>query len=154
MPAPHRLMTAAVPSGSCTGTDGSHVKCSGLVAERRTSWVTSWPASRSRLTRGRPRNPEPPATTICMTSFSVDGDNIHHEDQSLPGFDPLSAALAVAEVGRNHQQPAGALLHTDQALIPALDDAGPAEWLHRERLGPTVPRSVELLLRGPGDADI
>ena len=59
---------------------------------------------------------------------------------------------AVAEVRRDDEQPAAALAHAGDALIPAGDDHLRAE-LELERVA-AVPRGVELLAVGERDADV
>src|SRR4051794_24316702 len=79
---------------------------------------------------GTPRNRSgcgPPALVLRLLE-------VHHEDERLVRADRAARALrAVAEVRRDHQQPAAADLHPGDALVPALDDLPLAER-ERERL--------------------
>ena len=74
----------------------------------------------------------------------VDPLQVDDEDERLAGTDLRARALvAVGEVRRDDEQPAAALLHPRDALVPARDDLAGAER-ERERLRPAVPRRVEL----------
>src|SRR5690606_14523672 len=84
---------------------------------------------------------------------SVDAEEVHDEDQGLARLDARAGAgVAVAEVRRDDELAAAADLHAGHALVPARDDAAGAE---RElEGGAAVPRGVELLAGGEGDADV
>src|SRR3954447_3607543 len=78
---------------------------------------------------------------------------VDHEDERLVRLDLRRRSLCpVAEVRRDHEHAASALLHADEALLPPLDDGVLAER-HRERL-PRVPAGVELLAGRPGVAGV
>src|SRR3954451_2668364 len=54
--------------------------------------------------------------------------HVDHEHERPVRLDGLSGALrAVAQLGRDDEQPAAALLHADEALVPALDNRALAE---------------------------
>ena len=76
-------------------------------------------------------------------------EQVDHEDQRLAGLDhPAGAAVAVAQVRRDHELPAAADLHALHAGVPALDDLADAEP-ELQRLAPVV-RRVELLAASSG----
>ena len=74
---------------------------------------------------------------------SADPEQVDDEDQRLAGLDDAAgAAVAVAEVGRDHELPATADLHALHALVPAGDDLADAEpELERRRRGCTTRRT-------------
>src|SRR5690606_18786620 len=76
-----------------------------------------------------------------------DVDRVGDEDEGLVRLDAV-AARAVAEVGRDDQQPAGAFLDALEALVPARDDHAGAES-ELERFA-AVEGAVQLLLVRPG----
>ena len=88
-------------------------------------WLAHDP-SRARAT------PTSPGSSRCRDSGD-DLDRVHHEDQGLTGTDAV-AALAVPLVRRDDQQPASALLHPEQPLVPSVDDLRTAHVLQREGL--------------------
>jgi ribosome-associated protein len=78
---------------------------------------------------------------------------VDHEDQGLAGLDHAAgAAVAVAELGRDHELAAAADLHALDALVPAGDDLSDTEA--EVQRGAAVVRRVELLTRRVGDADV
>src|SRR5688500_14438452 len=80
-------------------------------------------------------------------------EQVDDEDQGLPRRDrSTSAAVAVAEVGRDDQLAAPADLHALHAAVPAGDDVARTEP-ERERLA-AVPGGVELLTGRERDADV
>src|SRR5262249_31522338 len=98
--------------------------------------------------------PTTPARTHSLTAAvgaaggdSADLAQIDREDQRLVWADRPRALGPVAEVGRDDEQPAAALLHADHALVPAGVDHAGGE-LDRGRLV-ARPRGVDLLAVGP-----
>ena len=58
-----------------------------------------------------------------MARRSVGSQHVHDEHEGVGALDHVALALlAVAELGRDHQQYAAADRDADQALVPALDD--------------------------------
>src|SRR3954466_10163343 len=79
---------------------------------------------------------------------------VDDEDERLAGRDHAAgAAVAVAHVGRDHEQPAAAGAHPLDAVVPARDHAPGADG-EAERLGAPVPARVELAAGRPRDADV
>src|SRR5690606_23065921 len=89
-------------------------------------------------------------------SWPVGSAHVHEvddEDERLAALDRAAGAtVAVAQVRRDGDLAPAADLHAEQALVPALDDLADTDR-EVERLT-AVPRRVELLARGPGDADV
>src|SRR3954471_3116370 len=79
-------------------------------------------------------------------------DEVDDEDERLVRRDRADPARAVAHRRWDHEGAAAALAHAGDAEVPALDDAAGAE---REVEGvAAIPRGVELLAVGEGDADV
>src|SRR5690606_13121960 len=114
--------------------------------------------------RGKPRlgttaecgrgGAELPVGVSCpKRTGSADAEEVHDEDEGLAGLDAAAGAgVAVSQVRRDDELAAAAHLHARDALVPAGDDA-PAAQRELERLV-AVPRGVELLAGGEGDADV
>src|SRR5205085_4491370 len=85
------------------------------------------------------------------TSFNV--DEVDDEDQRLPRRDrPAGTSIPVGQVRRYHQPATPTHPHTGDPVVPALDHAAATKG-ERQRVA-AAPRTVELLPRGEGDADV
>src|SRR5699024_4476740 len=81
------------------------------------------PAVRSRLTH---------SLTVLRWRL-LDGDRVDNEDECLVGSDRAVALRTVPFLRRHDQYSPGALVHPDEAFVPAFDDVGVAEVLHLHR---------------------
>src|SRR3990172_3125890 len=83
----------------------------------------------------------PPPRSVCL--LAVDAQQLHLEDQSGAGRnDAGRPAVAIAQMRGDDEPALAAYLHGGHALVPALDDAAPAQ---REGEGlAAVHRAVEL----------
>ena len=82
---------------------------------------------------------------------SADPEQVDHEHQRLTRLDHAArAAVAVAQVRRDHELAPAADLHARHALVPAADHPAGAEREAERRAA--VPRGVELLAGGVRDA--
>src|SRR3954452_6707763 len=116
----------------------------GPASGRRTPWRNSFAR---RLPAHRPTRP-------AARQALVDVLEVDDEDERLAAGDVGRAALRpVAEVGGDDQLAPPALLHADEALVPALDDLAAAERELEGGAG-TVPRRVELLAGRERLADV
>ena len=84
---------------------------------------------------------------------SAHAEQVHDEDEGLATLDDTAgAALSVAEVRRDGDLASTTELHAGHALVPARDDLAGAQP-EPEAVAP-IPRGVELLSGGPGDAHV